>query len=74
MDTYFNSSWIKYLRVEVLGHSIGVCLRAKPLQRTVPLYIPVSFLVLDIGLFNFSHSDGCEVVCHGGFNAPFPED
>lgn len=43
-------------------------------QRTVPLYIPVSFLVLGIGLLNFSHSHGREVVCQGGFNASFPDD
>lgn len=48
--------------MEVLDHSIGVCLSAKLLQRTVSLYVPLSFLIVGIGLFNFSHSDGCEIV------------
>lgn len=78
----------KYVKVEYLGHKIGLCLTLKLpncFPKCLPLYLLISsvlkFQLLHIltntwyvSLLNFSHSSGSVVVSHCGSNVHFPND
>lgn len=78
-----------YLRVESLGHWVGMCLASVAAAKqfsnsaftdlssclqSMSVFIVLYLANAVIDLFNFSYSNTCVVVAHCGFNLRFPDD